>query len=145
MLTCPCSVHPRTSYVHIVKLGFTGVYIIFLFLLYNIDCYCGSNVPTIYILSIFFLNITLYHLKIIIFTAVKNCSISYRRVNVMLSYTNESQEDKRVRLESRKNCAHFTFCNNHNHSIHEMIKGMYHFLNLLFVFIFVFMRSAKIC
>ena len=33
MLTCPCNVHPLTPHFYIVKLGFTGVYIIFLFLL----------------------------------------------------------------------------------------------------------------
>ena len=32
MLTCPCMV-PLTPHFYIVKLGFTGVYIIFLFLL----------------------------------------------------------------------------------------------------------------
>ena len=42
MITCPCSEHPLTPHFYIVKLGFTGVYIIFLFLLLNIDC--GSNV-----------------------------------------------------------------------------------------------------
>ena len=33
MLTCPCYVHPLTLHFYIVKLGFTGVYIIFLVLL----------------------------------------------------------------------------------------------------------------
>ena len=33
MLTCPCNVDPLISHFHMVKLGFTGVYIIFLFLL----------------------------------------------------------------------------------------------------------------
>ena len=37
MLTCPCNVHPLTPHFYIVKLGFTGVYIIFLLLLYHID------------------------------------------------------------------------------------------------------------
>ena len=39
MITCPCNVHPLTShfYIHVVKMGFAGVYIIFLFLLQNID------------------------------------------------------------------------------------------------------------
>ena len=31
-------VHPLTPHFYIVKLGFTGVYIIFIFLLENIDC-----------------------------------------------------------------------------------------------------------
>ena len=38
MLICPCNVHPLTPHFYIVKLGFTGVYIIFLFLLQSIDC-----------------------------------------------------------------------------------------------------------
>ena len=33
MITCSCNVHPRTPHFYVVKLGFTGVYIIFLFLL----------------------------------------------------------------------------------------------------------------
>ena len=38
MLTRPCNVYPLTPHFYIVKLGFTGVYIILLFLLSNIDC-----------------------------------------------------------------------------------------------------------
>ena len=33
MKTCPCNDHPLTPHFHIGKLGFTRVYIIFLFLL----------------------------------------------------------------------------------------------------------------
>ena len=44
----------------------------------------GSNrEPTIYVLSKYKKNITFFHLKIIIFTAVKNCSILNGRVFVM--------------------------------------------------------------
>ena len=39
--TSPCNEHPFTPHFYIVKLGFTGVYIIFLFLLQNI--YCGYS------------------------------------------------------------------------------------------------------
>ena len=50
--TSPCNEHPLTGYFYIVKLEFTGVYIIFLFLHWNIDCgyllepphWGGSNV-----------------------------------------------------------------------------------------------------
>ena len=38
MKTSPCNVYPLTPPLYIVKLGFTGVYIIFLFLLQNINC-----------------------------------------------------------------------------------------------------------
>ena len=37
-ITCPCVLYPRTPHFYIVLLGFTGVYIFFLFLLKNIDC-----------------------------------------------------------------------------------------------------------
>ena len=33
MITCPCNIHPLTPYFYIVKLGFTGISIIFLVLL----------------------------------------------------------------------------------------------------------------
>ena len=33
MITCPCNVHPLTLHFYIVKQGFTGVFIFFLFLL----------------------------------------------------------------------------------------------------------------
>ena len=36
--TIPCNEDPLTPHFYIVKLGFTGVYIVFLFLLQNIDC-----------------------------------------------------------------------------------------------------------
>ena len=38
MLTCPCDVDPLTPHFHIVNLGLTRVYIIFLLQLLNIDC-----------------------------------------------------------------------------------------------------------
>ena len=40
-ITFPCDLLPRAPHFYIVKLGFTGVYIIFLFLLKNI--YCGYS------------------------------------------------------------------------------------------------------
>ena len=40
MLICPCNVDPLTTHFYIVILGFTRVYIIFLFLL------CSEAVPT---------------------------------------------------------------------------------------------------
>ena len=38
MKTCPCNEYPLTPNFYIVKLGFIGVYIIFVVLLQNIDC-----------------------------------------------------------------------------------------------------------
>ena len=40
-ITCPYVLYPLKPHFYIVKLGFTGVYIIFLFLLLNI--YCGYS------------------------------------------------------------------------------------------------------
>ena len=42
---------PLKPQFYIVKLGFTGVYIIFLFLLKNIDCGYSLELPIIYVLS----------------------------------------------------------------------------------------------
>ena len=36
--TCPCKVYPLIPLFYIVKLGYAGVYLFFLFLLQNIDC-----------------------------------------------------------------------------------------------------------
>ena len=36
--TCPCNVYPLEPHFYVVKLGFAGVYLFFLFLLQNIDC-----------------------------------------------------------------------------------------------------------
>ena len=36
--TCPSNVYPLEPHFYIVKLGFAGVYLFFLFLLQNIDC-----------------------------------------------------------------------------------------------------------
>ena len=36
--TCPCNEYPRKPHFYIVKLGYAGVYLFFLFLLQNIDC-----------------------------------------------------------------------------------------------------------
>ena len=38
MKTSPCNEHPLTPHFYIEKVGFTRVYIFFLFLLQNIDC-----------------------------------------------------------------------------------------------------------
>ena len=36
--TCPCNKYPLKPHFYIVKLGYAGVYLFFLFLLQNIDC-----------------------------------------------------------------------------------------------------------
>ena len=45
IITCACNEYPLTPHFYIVKLGFTGVYIIFLFLLQNIDRGCSLAPP----------------------------------------------------------------------------------------------------
>ena len=43
--TSPCKEDPLTPHFYIVKLGFTGVCIFFLFLLQNIDCEYSLEPP----------------------------------------------------------------------------------------------------
>ena len=43
--TCPCNIYPLKSHFYIVKLGFVGVYLFFLFLLQNIDCEYSLEPP----------------------------------------------------------------------------------------------------
>ena len=53
-ITKTCTVYPLEPHFYIAKLGYTGVYLFFLFLLQNIDCgYLLEPpcLPTIYILS----------------------------------------------------------------------------------------------
>ena len=38
MKTCLCNVYPLKPHFYIVKLGYEGVYLFFLFLFQNIDC-----------------------------------------------------------------------------------------------------------
>ena len=80
--TSPCNEDPFTP-----PLGFTGVYIFFLFLLQNIDC-----VPTINVLGKNKKIIKKFHMKMNIFTAVKYCCILHGRVCVML------QENENISL-----------------------------------------------
>ena len=43
-ITCLCNENPLTPGFYIVKLGFTGVFIFLLFLLWNMDC--GSSLES---------------------------------------------------------------------------------------------------
>ena len=71
MITCPCNVDLLTPHLYIMKLRFTEVYsIFFVFLHQSIYCgYSSERVPTVYVLTEKE-NMTLFHLKIIVFTAV---------------------------------------------------------------------------
>ena len=70
MITCPCNVDPLTPHYFKVKLGFTGVYMIFLI-------FALKREPTIHVLSKSKKNITFFPPKIVIFTAFK-IALSYR-------------------------------------------------------------------
>ena len=83
MLTCPCNCDPLIPHFYIVKLGFTGVYIIFLFFLLNIDCGYALEPPHNLCSEQKFEIVKKNQLKIVIFTAVKNCYMSHGRVFVM--------------------------------------------------------------
>ena len=94
MLTSPCDVDPLTPHFYIVKLGFTGVYIIFLFLLQNIDCGYTLEPPHLTEAVLKCTHnpcfeqkkkkiVNKFQLKIIIFTAMKNRCILHGRVFVM--------------------------------------------------------------
>ena len=78
--TSPCNEHTLTPHFYIVKLGFTGVAIHF-FLIFALKHRLW--VLTIYALSKNKKNITIFHLKISIFTAVENRSMLHGRVFVM--------------------------------------------------------------
>ena len=41
--TCPCNVYPIESHFYIVKLGYAGVYLFYLFWLQNIDCWYSRS------------------------------------------------------------------------------------------------------
>ena len=43
--TCPCKVYPLKPHIYIVKLGYAGEYLFFLFLLQNIHCGCSLEPP----------------------------------------------------------------------------------------------------
>ena len=76
MMTCLCNVDPLAPNFHIAKLGLTGVYIIFLFFLLNIEYGYLLELPQSMFLAKF-RKISFFHLKIIIFVAVKYHSILY--------------------------------------------------------------------
>ena len=43
--TCPCNEYPLKPHFYIVKVGYAGVYLFFLFLLQNIDCRYSLGPP----------------------------------------------------------------------------------------------------
>ena len=83
MQTCPCIVHPLTPHFYIVELGFTGVYIIFLILALKQRLLVRVTSTHNLCFEQKKKKITIFHLKIILFTAVKYCRIKHRRVCIM--------------------------------------------------------------
>ena len=78
--TCPCNIYPLKPHFYIVKLGYAGVYLFFLFLLQNIDCGYSLEPPrrggsNVYPQSMFWSknkkNIKVFVAKFSIFTAKK--------------------------------------------------------------------------
>ena len=82
MLTCPCNVLPLTPHFYIVKLRFTGVYIIFLFLLWDVDCGCTLKPLACISGPVFWAETGKFH--IFDFAAVKSCCVLHGHVFVML-------------------------------------------------------------
>ena len=91
MITCPCNVYPLTPHFYIVKLRFTGVYIIFaLKHRLRVLVRTASNEAVLtcahnLCLSKNKKNIKYFELKIIIFTSFKNLCIIHGHVCVMCS------------------------------------------------------------
>ena len=97
LVTHPNILYPLTPHVYIVKLGFTGVYI-FSYFCSKTDCGYSLEPPQYRLIEAVLTcthnlcfeqkqeNIIVFFiLKIIIFTALKNCSILYRHVCIMNS------------------------------------------------------------
>ena len=88
-----------------------GYSFVLLFLLLNMDR--GNS---IYVLSKYKNNITIFHLKIFVFTTVKNCSILHRRV-IGMKYT---EIDLGLRIES--------------YSVRYMLNNNAYFIKLIYGF-----------
>ena len=88
MITHPCNIYPLASHFYIIKLEFTGVFIIFLLLLKNIDCGYSLEAILMCTHNLCFeqkmRKFTFFHWQIIFFTAFKNRCILHRQVCVML-------------------------------------------------------------
>ena len=85
--TCLYNFDPLKPHFYIVKLGFTGVYIIFLIFVKNIDCGYSleppRRVPTIYVLSKYMKNIRIVLSENFQFLEVKFSIYLNRRVFLM--------------------------------------------------------------
>ena len=85
MITCPCSEHPITPHFYNSKTRvYRGIHDFLIFALKH-RLRRFLRVLTTYVLSKNKKNIKIFQLKIIIFTAVKNCCILHGRVFVMMN------------------------------------------------------------
>ena len=91
--TCLYNFDPLKPHFYIVKLGFTGVYIIFLILLKNIDCWYSLEPPRRNLcFEQKYENYPKFYLKIFIFLVAKFSVYLNRHVFVMKSQiTNNSK------------------------------------------------------
>ena len=95
--TCQCYVYPLKPHYYIVKLGFAGVYLFFLFLLQNIDCGSSLEPPrrgssNMFLQSMFWAKIrkisSFFLLKIINFYNLRKICILHGRVFIMYRQQN---------------------------------------------------------
>ena len=91
--------HYSLTHFYIVKLGFAGVYLFFLFLLQNIDCVLSKNKK----------NIKIFQRKIFIFYNFKNIFILHGHVFVM-------HGNKEVLLLILSDTLFFYFCTKGHHN-----------------------------
>ena len=92
MLTSPYNVYPLTPQFYIEKNGvYRGIpyFLLFFFALKHRLCVFVRTASLIYVLSKNKKNITIFYLKIIIFTALKYCSILHDPVFVMCLLSGE--------------------------------------------------------
>ena len=95
MLTCLCKIPPYTPLFYSKTGVYRGIHFFLIFalkhrlwvLVRTTSLRRFLRLPTINVLSKNKKNITIFHLKIIFFTAVKNCSIFHGHVFVMSSFT----------------------------------------------------------
>ena len=91
--TCLCNVYPLVPHFYIAELGYAGVYLIFLFLLQNIDCGYSLEPPwrggysAIYVLSKNKKNIKLFQQNFQFFLTKKISCLLHGQVFEMIAKT----------------------------------------------------------
>ena len=81
--TCQCNVYPLEPHFYIVKLGFTGVYLFFLFLLQNIEAVLTCTHNLCFEQKKKKKNIKIFLMKLSFFTIEKNLGIMHGQVFVL--------------------------------------------------------------